>query len=64
VEGYLASRANPLAKTLEAEKLLSDQQHMGFTFDQQSEAQIGRMVVMEDRDRGEVAKHEASSRHQ
>jgi hypothetical protein len=64
VDGYLASRANPSSKALEAEKLLSDQQHLGFNFDQQPEEIIGRMVVMEDRDREEAAKHEVSSRPQ
>jgi hypothetical protein len=64
VDGYLAARANPLSKVLEAEKLLSDQQQLGFNFDQQSEGIIGRMVVMEDKDREEAAKHEVSSRPQ
>jgi hypothetical protein len=64
VEGYLASRDNPAVNVLEAEKLLGEQQKVGFNFDQQEPAPIARMVGMEGKDREEFAKNQGSNHPQ
>jgi hypothetical protein len=64
VEGFLATRDNPETKMLEAKRLMREQQELGLSFDQNAEESIGRMVGMEDRDRGEFLKRQESSRPQ
>jgi hypothetical protein len=64
VEGYKAARENPEAINLEAQKLFCEQQKIGFSFDQNEVAPIGRMVDMEDRDRVDFSKRQGSSRPQ
>jgi hypothetical protein len=64
LEGFLASRDNPEVKKLEAQKLLCEQQKVGFSFDQHQQAPIDRMVDMEGRDRDEFSKRQESSRPQ
>jgi hypothetical protein len=61
VEGYKVARENPEAKILEAQKLLCEQKKVGFSFDQNEEAPIGKMVDMEVRDRVECSKRQGSS---
>jgi hypothetical protein len=64
VDGFIAARNNPEAKVLEAQKLLSEQHKVGFNFDQNEVAPIGRMMDMEDRDRVESLKRQGSFRPQ
>jgi hypothetical protein len=55
---------NPDSKILEANKLLSEQQELGFNFDLREEVPIGRMLGMEDRDRGNFEKCQESTHPQ
>jgi hypothetical protein len=64
VIGFTLARDNPKAIALEAQKLLSEQKKVGFTFDPQEEAPIGRMVTMEVRDRAESMKSQEVTRPQ
>jgi hypothetical protein len=64
VEGFLVSRENPESKKLEAQKLLADQQELGFTFNQNLEEPVVRMVDMEVRDRAEFVMRQESPRPQ
>jgi hypothetical protein len=64
VDGYIEARNNPEAKALEAQKLLCEQKKVGFSFDQNVVAPIGRMMDMEDRDRVDCVKRQGSSRPQ
>jgi hypothetical protein len=64
VEGFIASRDNPAVHVLEAEKLLGEQEIVGFSFEQQEPAPIARMVGMEVRDRDEFAKNQGPNHPQ
>ncbi|WJX90651.1 hypothetical protein P8452_72524 [Trifolium repens] len=64
VNGFTLARDNPEAIALEAQKLLIEQKKVGFTFDPQEEAPIGRMVTMEVRDRAEFMKSQEVTRPQ
>jgi hypothetical protein len=56
VNGFALARDNPEAIALEAQKLMSEQKKVGFTFDPQEEVPTDRMVTMEVRDRVEFSK--------
>jgi hypothetical protein len=64
VEGFITGRENPEAKFLEAQRLLVEQETVGFNFDQREAAPIGRMVDMEVRDRVEFSKNQETTRPQ
>jgi hypothetical protein len=64
VSGYAIARENPVAKTLEAQKLLGVQKKVGFSFAQNDEIPIDRMIDMEVRDRINFSKGQESSRPQ
>ncbi|WJX87784.1 hypothetical protein P8452_69939 [Trifolium repens] len=51
VEGFIAARESPVVLKLEAQKLLDNQQELGFNFDQDEALPVNRMVDMEVRDR-------------
>jgi hypothetical protein len=40
VNGFSIARENPIAKTLEAQRLLGEQKKVGFSFDQQDDIAI------------------------
>jgi hypothetical protein len=60
VEGFVSARNNPEAKSQEVQKLLADQQELGFRFNQQQQLPADRMLAMEDRDRGAFANQVSS----
>ncbi|WJX16361.1 hypothetical protein P8452_06395 [Trifolium repens] len=51
VEGFIAARESPIVLKLEAQKLLNNQQELGFNFAQEKALPVNRMVSMEVRDR-------------
>jgi hypothetical protein len=51
VDGFIAARESPIVLTLEAQKLLDNQQELGFNFAQEEALPVNRMVNMEVRDR-------------
>ncbi|WJX51435.1 hypothetical protein P8452_37634 [Trifolium repens] len=51
VEGFIVARESPIVLKLEAQKLLDNQQELGFNFDQDEALPVNRMVNMEVRDR-------------
>ncbi|MCI12325.1 hypothetical protein A2U01_0033429, partial [Trifolium medium] len=61
VEGFLSARETTDFKTLEAEKLALAQQDLGIHFDTVEGVPIDRLIIMEDRDRGELAKWQESN---
>jgi hypothetical protein len=64
VEGFFAARATPEAKRLEAQKLLSLQNEVGFSFKQQEESTMEKLIELEDRDREEFVKNQGSNGNQ
>jgi hypothetical protein len=64
VNGFAITRDNPEAIALEAQKLMSEQKKVGFTFDPQEEVPTDRMVTMEVRDRAEFLKSQEVTRPQ
>jgi hypothetical protein len=64
VEGFFAARATPEAKRLEAQKLLSLQNEVGFSFKQHEESTIEKLIELEDRDREEFVKNQGSNGNQ
>jgi hypothetical protein len=60
VEGFVSARNNPEAKSQEVQKLLADQQELGFRFNQQQQLPADRMLALEDRDRGAFANQVSS----
>ncbi|MCI17968.1 hypothetical protein A2U01_0039119, partial [Trifolium medium] len=50
VEGFIASREDPICKVQEAEKIIQVQQALGLNFDSQDQLPTDKLVSMEDRD--------------
>jgi hypothetical protein len=61
VGGFIASRDDPVGKVHEAEKLLQIQQNLGLSFDPNVLIPVDKVVLMEDRDRSELAKWQESN---
>ncbi|MCI42380.1 hypothetical protein A2U01_0063617, partial [Trifolium medium] len=56
VAGFIASRDDPIGKVLEVEKLIEIQKDLGVSFDSEEQAPVDRLLKLEDRDIGDLAK--------
>jgi hypothetical protein len=64
VEGFKATRDDPVVMGLEAAKLLENQQVFGMNFDNNEELPVDRMVTMEVRDRSKLTVDQESNGYQ
>jgi hypothetical protein len=61
VDGFIASREDPVCRVQEAEKLIEVQQALGISFDPNDQPPVDRLITMEDRDRKELANWQESN---
>jgi hypothetical protein len=61
VDGFIASREDPVCRVQEAEKVIEVQQDLGISFDPNDQPPVDRLITMEDRDRKELANWQESN---